>query len=329
MFTIMNQSKIKYLTGRRQQAGATLLVIIIAMSIIAVLGVAIYTLTSTARLSQAVAHREAKAFYLSESGIRIAASEYKAAVAANSVYTKLPALHAKVFNMPNNGGKVQLEVYPYWFYAKSNFATGATTITLYLPGAAPNIDDTGTTAVSFPENSDNLYLLRIRDVGRSVVWEGNTNTTTFVYFNKATVGTFDAVSGGTPVAFTLSAAFPAPNQVLAGDEFYIGSNSFATAQEANQGGTLILNIPPTDAGDNTAKMFPPSKGTMFIVKSDAGVPQYTYDLRIITTTSSPHTVKFTNMQPLANAVWPLNVSPGHQIFIGKTVGFRSTATYGE
>ena len=62
----------------KSQNGATLVVIIITMVALAVIGIAIYSLTYTASLNQVVAQRAAKAFYIAESCVRVAASEYKA-----------------------------------------------------------------------------------------------------------------------------------------------------------------------------------------------------------------------------------------------------------
>jgi hypothetical protein len=76
----LNYCQTKYNSEKRNETGSTLLVIIIAMLVIAVLSAAIYSLTYTAALNQVAAQRAARAFYLAESGIRIAQSEYRAAV---------------------------------------------------------------------------------------------------------------------------------------------------------------------------------------------------------------------------------------------------------
>lgn len=321
----MKRFRIKYIAGRRKEAGSVLLVIIISMIVFAVLAVAMYTLTSTATLNQVIAQRAARAFYLSESGVRIAASEYKAAADADK-NNKLIALHDKQFIMPDNVSKIQIKVYPYWFYANSIIASGATSLILYLPGAIPTVDDTDT-AITFPSTG----LLRIKDMGRTPTWEGSTSTTTFARYNNVTVGAFSTPSG-TPVTFILSPAFPvAPNQIIAGDEFYIGNDSYTSSATApTQGGNLILNVASADTNDNTAKIFPPQKGTIFVVTSKISL--YSYDYRIITTTSSPHTVTLTNIQPIVGAPtpqWPLTVLSGTQIYVGKSLGFRSASTYGQ
>jgi hypothetical protein len=311
MLKYMNQFIIKNITGRRKQKGVTLLIIIIGMLVVAVLGIALYALTYTATLNQVIAQRAARAFYLAESGIRIAASEYKAATAANK-NAQMIALHQKIFTMPDTVSTIQIQVYPYWLYADA-----ATATTLYLPGGAPPIDDTSTTPIIFPATG----LLKIEDVGRSPAWEGSNMA---VYSNATISPSFDPAKG-TMVTFTFSTPFPSP--IIAGDEFYIGYSYNSTDSEANPGGDLILNVDD----DNKATMFPPQKGTILVAYS-AAISQYSYDSRIITTTSTPHTVRFTNIQAITGAPspqWPLTIINGREIYVGKSVGFRSASEYGQ
>ena len=335
----MNAVKIKHFTGRKKQSGATLVVIIITMLVVAVVGIVLYSITDTSTMNQSVAQGAAKAFYLAESGIRIAASEYKAATAATKDATMI-ALHLKTFTMPDNVSTIEIEIYPYWLYATTADVTNSTSTTLYLhlPGGVPPIDDTGTTAITFPTSG----LLKIEDAraGRPSAWVGDTTTTTvasYTNLTNANVGSFNAASGGTPVTFTLSSSFPdAANQIYAGDEFYIGNCSYTSTQPASQGGDLILALDPADTNDYTAKIFPPQQGTIFVVSAvTKAVSQYSYDLRDTTT---PHTVRLTNIQPI-NGVLPLpdfplsavsgTVLTGTQIYVGKSVGFRSASTYGQ
>ena len=62
----MNDFKMKFITGRKSQVGSILLIIIISMLILAVLGIAIYSMTYTATMNQIIAQRAARAFYLAE-----------------------------------------------------------------------------------------------------------------------------------------------------------------------------------------------------------------------------------------------------------------------
>ncbi len=320
----MKQFKRKHIAVISKQAGATLVVIIIAMLFIAVLGAAVYTLTSVATLNQIHAQRAARAFYLSESGVRIAAGEYKAAANKNAT---LITLHDKIFPIPDStsNNNVKIKVYPYWFYADTSFDAGVSTLTLNLPGELPLIDDTGDAQVTFPAGG----LLRIKNLNRpgGATWSG----TNFVYYSAISVGAFNPAIGR-PVTFTLDTAKPPlfQSQIIAGDEFYLGSDTLTTAQAANQSGEdLIINLASTN-DDYMAQIFPPRQGTIFVVMP-ASISQYSYTSRIITTTATPHTVKLTNIQPVAGAAapqWPLNVD-GRQIYVGKNLGFRALSTFGQ
>jgi hypothetical protein len=306
----------KYITGEK---GSTLIAIIIAMVIIAVLAAAVYTLNTTALFNQVAAQRATKAYYLSESGIRIAQSEYRAAVNDGFANSKLPALHNKTFNLPDNISSFTLYVYPHWLYAKDPFNAGTTNnIILYLPGALPRADETDT-AITFPASG----LIRVKDVRSTTttVWSGDTSTP----FTAATSGTFDATLG-TPITLTLTTAFT--DNIVAGDEFYIGY-TVGAGQGSTQSGTSLTLYMPTTGIDSTnmAKYFPPQGGTIFIPRSGSAAA-YKYNLRIVNTSVSPVTVTLTKIQDLDGNDATPNILSGSQVFIGKSVGFRSSSTYG-
>jgi len=303
--------KTRYINGKKRQSGSTLLVIIIVLVIIAVLGVAVYSLTYTATSNQAVAQRATRAYYLSESGVRIASSEYRAAVAAGTANSVLPALHNKTFKLQDNVSSFTLSVYPYWLYAKDAYSAGTNSIMLYLPGALPKRDNTDT-AIVFPTGfADTLYL-RIKDA-RSATWAGST----FVPYSSAAAGTF-AAGYGTPVSFNLAETFS--SDIAAGDEFYIGY--LVTQNSTHAGNDLSIFMADT----NMPYMFPPQQGTVIVVKST--IAYYKYDLRIVDSTVSPVKVTLTNIKNLDGTSAAPNILIGNQVYAGKSVGFRSTSTYG-
>src|SRR4030042_5166871 len=108
----MNDFKIKYITGRKRQSGATLVVIIISMVVIAVLGIAIYSMTYTATMNQVIAQRAARAFYLAESGVRAVSSEFRVVPQTDTVArdNTLISLQEQVFPVPNNQGQFLVDV---------------------------------------------------------------------------------------------------------------------------------------------------------------------------------------------------------------------------
>ncbi len=290
------------------ESGATLIMIIVAMVVIAVIGAGLYTLSMTSALNQAEAQKAAKAYYISESCIRIAASEYKAAANKNS---KLVELNGKSFTMPNNQGSCTVEIYPYWFYATTAYAVGATSIKIYIPGAVPRIssDETSTdytTAVTFPPNG----YLRIKD--------------TVLQYDSCTNCAPDYTVGPNGTEITFNDLSPAlPKATIAGDEFYFGYAYTlpATPVTIIAGGSLILNI---DSDDLTGKIFPPEKGSIFF--DQGGIIQLSYDKRNIDETA--HTVTLTNIRALRTTTLPITISSNPTIYMGKSLGFRSVANYG-
>lgn len=332
----MNLLHIKYITGENRQSGGTLIAIIVAMVIIAVLVAAVYTLNTTALFNQVAAQRATKAFYLSESGIRVASSEFRAAVAAgaNTVHQKLPALHEKKFDMPDNGGSFTVYVYPYWLYyynsdPDATIPAGTSSITLYLPGALPRADDTDT-PITFPTSG----LLRIKDVRSTTTttWSG----ITYVSYSGATSGTFNPTYG-TPVTLNSltrpDSGSGFEDNIVVGDEFYIGY-TVETDSTLSLSGTrtdLTLTMPTSSGTDSTnmAKYFPPHGGTLF-VPGNVTAKAFKYDLRIITTAGTTITVKLTNIRKLDGTTPAEGEIPktGNQVYIGKSVDFQSTSTYG-
>lgn len=295
-------------TLMKSQKGSTLIVIIVTMVVLAIIGTAIYSLTYTARLNQVVAQRATKATYIAESCVRVAASEYKA---SNNKISTLISLHNQSLIMPNNQGSCTIWIYPYWLYAKTAYNPGETSITIYLPGSLPMVEEESEEPLTFYTGG----LLKIKK-------SGVTTNHMAAVFSTASAGTFDAASG-TPVTFALSSPFSVA--IATGDLFYVGYK-YTSSSTANAGDNLVLNIPAGDTNDDTAKIFPPSKGSIF-VEAGGKISQYSYDERIINSGK----VTLTNIQPIAGApepVWPVTIN-NTAIYMGKSIGFRSKSKYGD
>ena len=329
----MNAVRIKYFTGRKKQSGATLIIIIISLIVLTVIGVAIYSLTSTATRSQVVAQGAAKAFYIAESGIRIASSEFRVVAQTDTVArdNKLINLQGLVIPMPNNQGQFSLDLSPDWVWAKTT-VPASTSMTLYFPGKARS-------GLTFPS----VGILKRKGYS------------TIAFFNSAPViGSFSAPNG-TPITFTFAPAYP--YTFNAGDEGYIGY-TYNSPQTVNDGGNLVL--------DNTggkAAIFPPENGTIYIhhIATYPAPPngsgqqyqvmsQYTYDVRIpyvIDPASPPATVTLQNLKDVSICTpgpsvpcpaFPLiivynnanqtDIFQTSRIYLGKTLAIQSTSTYG-
>jgi hypothetical protein len=349
----MNKIRRKYLAERKFQSGATLVVIIITMLIVAIIGTALYSITATSTINQAIAQASAKAYYLAESGIRVASSEFRSVpqynvcidnyVARNN---KLISLQGQEFPLPNNLGKFSLSMSSAWLYAQTA-QTGAT-ITLYFSGdLRPDLKST------FPAGLPTGGILKRKGY------------TSIAFFNSPPAPpvppwTFSAPNG-TPIKFTFAAAYP--YTFNAGDEGYIGyafNPSPSSPQTVNAGGNLVLINT-----NNTGAIFPPQNGTIYVehiatyaapsVGSGQSYPvmsQYTYDQRTINTVAN--TVTLTNIQAVpcpkapapACSPAPACPPPGFplvivynagnlttltqtsRIYLGKTITIQSTSTYG-
>ena len=289
----------------RKESGSTLVFVIIAMVVLAVLGVGMYTLTSTAELNQARAQNDAKAYYISESCIRIAASEYKAA-AANLKNSKLVALNNKSFTMPDNQGTCTVKVYPYWFYAQTASTPGSP-LQVYYPGAVPPDDQNSDNAISFPNNVEGKLM----------------NTNGMVYdFTDMNVDSNYTPNVGTRATFTVNPPLDA-NAIQAGSEIFLGYQ-FPSAVISGDDLVLTLSI------NALSKIFPPERGIIFLDEScDGSNPIiYSYNRR---TEPEQGKVALTNLAYLGScSPEPNPFSAGGEIiiYIGKNIGFRSTANFG-
>ena len=328
----------KYFAARKSPAGATLVIIILSLLVLTVIGVAIYALTSTAALNQAVAQKAARAFYLAESGIRVASSEFRSVLQFDAAgiddyvarNNKLISLQGQVFPLPNNQGQFSLDMSSDWLYAQT--AQSGATVTLYFSGDVRS-------GLTFP-------------AGGILKRKGYTNITANSFFNTVPViGNFSAPNG-TSITFKFPGAYP--YTFNANDEGYIGyafNPSPSSPQTVNAGGNLVLNNT-----NNTAAIFPPENGTIYIEhiatyaapsvgsgQSYSVISQYTYDVRIpyvINPAAPPATVTLQNIQAVSgtpagfplvivySAGNPTNLTLTSRIYLGKTLAIQSTSTYG-
>ena len=310
----MNPQKTNF---KNRESGATLLFVIILITVLALLGVGLYTLVMTSQLNQAEAQKSAKAYYLSESCLRIAASEYKYArsVSALDAAAALTNLNSSTVTLPGSQGSCAITLYPYWFYAPAamTVASGSQQITLYLPGAVPAIEDNGSTfiSLSFPSG----VTAKLKKKGSS----------TEVYeFTSATFSSF--VTGtGTSATFTLKSVLTSNLNIAAGDEFYLGAAYTMQATTPTAGGSLTLTLNAGDTTAMTGQIFPPVNGTIFI--DITGVPLIKYDKRTLNNTT-PKTVTLSNIQAVSGTIPTTINGASVDIYMGKSLGISSVATYG-
>jgi Tfp pilus assembly protein PilX len=300
------------------ESGSTLLFIIILITVLALIGVGLYTLVMTAQLNQAEAQKSAKAYYLSESCLRIAASEYKHARQTSELEaaTAIANLTGSTLTLSSQGS-CSITLYPYWFYAPTTMTlpTGSQQLTLYLPGNVPTIEDNGSSTISliFPSGVEGKLKKR--------------GSSTEVYeFTSATFESF--LSGtGTRAVFTLKTPL-ASVLINAGDEFYLGAtyNTPSSSTTLSSGGNLTLILNVNDTVGLTGQMIPPVNGSIFL--DVPKLPFIKYEKRIISNTI-PKTVTLTNIQRIGSTELPVTISGNSiDIYIGKSMGMKSIASYG-
>jgi type II secretory pathway pseudopilin PulG len=323
----------KYFPDIKSQAGATLVVIIIAMVVVAILGAGMLALFYTSLFNQTEAQKTAKAYYLSESGIRIAAGEFHSATAANKNQT-LINLQGKTFNLPDNGGTVTLQIYPYWFYVLTAQNVNAPSINLFMPGRLPlvNSDDSSNPSTNLPAPG----ILKL---------QGQTKVGVFA---SASVNTTYDTSHGTLVTFATSSYFPCstspcngfPYAISAGDNLYLGY-VYDSVQNCHIGVGCVCDLVFDDPND-TAWIYPPVNGSIIIRQRPGAGDEYTYQSRTIDSTSTPHKFTLHNIQAVNGALPNIfiryddtngnesiygNVNKTTQIYLGKTLGVRSQSEY--
>jgi hypothetical protein len=316
------------------QSGASLIIIIISILVLGVLAAAMYAITSSSYFNQASSQDAMKALYLAEAGPRIVASEYKAATAADK-NTKLADLNGRTFN---TGGSSQfkIDIYPYWLYALTAL-TSSTSIILNLPGGLPLQYKEGTAVITFPTRG----ILKVRDKTAVRIFTGASAAAT--------------TAAGTPTTFTLSSAFPSTYYPIPiNSELFIGfvQNEAGTKRifdpqtvSSDGNGNLILNT--TGAIGTIGQFFPPENGN-FSLDFGSGMYNCRYDKRDINSLNSGKTT-LTKVQvcPPSTVCPPYTSLLPHyfiydntstttlqdqtktmQIYVGKSVGIRSTGLYG-
>ncbi|MDF1593777.1 MAG: choice-of-anchor J domain-containing protein [Desulfobacterales bacterium] len=120
---------------RLNDKGSILVTLIITMVVLAALGAAMVSLTSTSMFGQVGANSSARAYFLAESGYRYAESRY---LSASDRDTELENLHnAAAFTLLNNAGQFDLKIYPYYFKIIERPAIGTKTLKTKVPGGFP------------------------------------------------------------------------------------------------------------------------------------------------------------------------------------------------
>jgi prepilin-type N-terminal cleavage/methylation domain-containing protein len=131
--------------------GSALIGIIITILVFASLGAAIVPMISSSQLHRTATGRSAQAYYLAESGMRFAASQYLNAASEIAKFSALNALHGVSHQLQDNQGAFSVAVNPYYFLVDADLLNTTTLVTrtygavddsFPLAGGSLSIDDT-------------------------------------------------------------------------------------------------------------------------------------------------------------------------------------------
>ncbi|BBO66985.1 hypothetical protein DSCA_09150 [Desulfosarcina alkanivorans] len=131
-----------------QARGSALIGIIITMLVFAALGAAIVPMISSSQLHRTTAGRSAQAYYLAESGLRFAASQYLNATGEAAQFEALDNLHGVTHRLQDNRGDFTVSVNPFYFVTAMDH-TAATTLETRIYGSP---------GVSFPLAGGSLSI---------------------------------------------------------------------------------------------------------------------------------------------------------------------------
>jgi len=142
---LVRLSNSNILPGLFGNRGSVLIGLIITMVTISALGAAMLPLTSTSTFGQVRSNSAARAYFLAESGLRYAASEYLKPGSEAEKNQRLYDMHylnkdepekKGTFTLLDDAGKFKLEIYPYYFTTISD-PNGTQTLETDVPGAFP------------------------------------------------------------------------------------------------------------------------------------------------------------------------------------------------
>ncbi len=274
----------------RNNTGSILISLIITMVVLAALGAAMVSLTSTSMFGQVGAAGSARAYFLAESGYRYVESRYMNASSESAKDAELEAMHDKTFTLNNNAGKFNLKIYPYFLKIDPAVAAGTSTgqITTRIPGGVPADRSLSTGRLKIGTKAGNIY--------------------------SYAEGTPSVIGGKSYVTFTGVTPQPFPYFPLNTDVLPVARSS-SSSQTINEGGTLELG----SSAEDKANAFPLRNGT-FQVNGRV----YAYKENDL---ANNRLLGITD--PKVSPMSPLTVAENTDIILNKFVKLHSTGTYAE
>jgi type II secretory pathway pseudopilin PulG len=278
-------------TNRKMRRGSALIGMVAAIILLSVIAAAIVPMISSSGQQTALVDQAAKAYYLAESGYRLAASRFlHAGARSDDQHQALEELDGN-YTMDRVQGRFELKVYAYFYEVLNDTLRGATSLKVRCPGNFPGPG-------AFPEDSeDEVSLaagLKVRiadethtlDIGSQAVSNEDGNVTLIF---------------GTPLPFLAKGSVIYP--VAIADE--------SQTPTLSNGGNLSY-----DAG--SADMFPLRNGKIMI---DDQIWSYRINDRANN--------RFVDMRNPANPGAAYALTPDAEIALGRYVRLHATGQYGD
>ncbi|MEW5723495.1 MAG: hypothetical protein AB1896_10335 [Thermodesulfobacteriota bacterium] len=227
---------------KRNNRGAILLGLIVAMVIFATLSVVMVNLTSTSAVTSVAPNQSWRAYYLGESGYRYAASEFLHAgdgltgsAASEARDDRLETLHQQADYTVDGAGGFTLAFYPYYYQTEAK---------------AAGVPDLTATA---------LAHVPIAGTGRpGWIQVRSASAENFYQYTSVTVAEPSVFFNGVSAEVPAGKVFPA---------------ALAASAVFNNGGSITL-------ADNTGADLFPSRNGLFRIEEDPGVRYYFYRQRV-------------------------------------------------
>ena len=229
----------------KKAPGSALIGIIIAILVFAALGAAIVPMISSSQLHRTAAGRSSQAYYLAESGMRYAASQYLNATSENAKFSALNTLHGVSHQLQDEQGAFTVSINPYYFLVDVD-RLNTTTLTTRIYG---------NTAYSFPlaggrlSINDAVYSFSSASVaGQVVTFNGLSSSLTVpadtpVYPVAQIVAQTVSSGGDLSLSPGSGELFPDRN-----GSFLLAGNTY-TYRENNRDTNTLMGIKRTDGSD--------------------------------------------------------------------------------
>ncbi|WP_319409960.1 prepilin-type N-terminal cleavage/methylation domain-containing protein [uncultured Desulfosarcina sp.] len=227
--------------------GSVLIGIIIAILVFAALGAAIVPMISSSQLHRTALGRSAQAYYLAESGMRYAASQYLNATGEAAKYSALNDLHGFPYQLQENQGTFTVSVNPYTFSVVGDHTNTTTLVTRFYGGLASGYAFPGAGRLSIEDTIYSFSSAPSVDLaGQQVIFVTSPALTVAAdtpVYPVARAPSGQTVSDGGDLSLSPGSGDMFPDR---NGSFELGGNSY-TYRENNRDADILIGIKRTDS----------------------------------------------------------------------------------